>query len=84
MCEYALARAVYERSHGYDLGHKPDVIGAIRFSQESDYDGSKDTSTSETAVMIPESCHTERNIDYHGQVVVWGSHHTTVSLVVNM
>ena len=79
--EHVLVNAVYERSHGYDLGYKPDVIGAIRTlnSQESDYDGSRATLTSETAAKIPETCHLEKNIEYNGQVVVWGGHHAMVS-----
>ena len=33
--------AVWQRSHGYFLGYKPDIISAVRFGQESDYDGSR-------------------------------------------
>lgn len=70
---------MYERSHGYYLGYKPDIIGAIRFSQESDYDGSRDISAIEASQPLQASCHAEENAEYNGQVVVWGEQHTTVS-----
>ena len=68
---------VHERSHGYHLGQKPDILSAIKFSQESDYDGSKET-LAPPEVAVPAACHAEEHSEYHGDVVVWGEHHQLV------
>ena len=48
--------AVWQRSHGYFLGYKPDIISAVRFGQESDYDGSRAVPPP-PITPIPDSCY---------------------------
>ena len=54
-------------------------MAAIKFSQESDYDGSKDPLVPKV-IETPASCHAEEHAEYPGEVVVWGEHHPMVSL----